>query len=131
MTVKERAERATDKRFIHALLFQAMMRGEEGLTVDDTGLDQTGRNAWCVGIREFEHEVRPCDDVGSITKWIDKVHPLMGMKHAIGIWFDDARSIYVLDLCWMIQDKSDALRIAKEQEQDAIWHLKNKELIYV
>lgn len=66
--------------------------------------------------------------IKKINKYLKKARK---KKTLLGIWFNTKNKKFYLDFSQIIQDKKEALKVARENKQLAIFDLKNKQDIYL
>lgn len=102
----------------------------EGATLDKNYNNFNSNNGFMVSIKGQEIKVNK-NDIQGIKKEIEKKRDFIGNKKGlyIGLWLDN--EIMYVDVSIHIIDYMEALEIARNNEQLAIFDLKNKDSIYL
>jgi len=102
-------------------------------TIDSTGGDLMASDGYVVSLRGTElilPETRS-HNINEIRPWVQTVWPKVAKCDSLnfGRWTDKGRVYF--DLSIIVKDKDAALRLAKTEQQQAIYSLHNKEAIFV
>lgn len=102
----------------------------DGFSVN--GLGDSPASGYMVSLEGYEKVIDHVPSMGEIICYIEVNYELIwNEQNYIGGWLDGETGKYFLDISENIQDKAEALRIAAERKQLAIFDLSTFESIYL